>query len=126
MANSSKKSDGALGTILTLAGVVAGAFLITKLTHRETPKAPMSKESDPKLKLKETAPEQKLDGGNDRQQRILSVVKEKGMITPKELQLLLPDVSTRTLRRDMDALAKAKLVSQKGSTKSTFYKYTGK
>jgi len=126
MVNSSKKSDGALGTILTLTGVVAGVFLITKLAHRETPKVPMSKESDPKPKLKETVPEQKLDGGNDRQQRILAVVKEKGMITPKELQSLLPDVSTRTLRRDMDALAKAKLVSQKGSTKSTFYKYTGK
>ncbi len=126
MANSSKKNDGVLGTILTLAGVVAGVFLITKLTHQETHKIPMSKESDPKPKLKETAPEQKLDGGNDRQQRILAVVKEKGMITPKELQSLLPDVSTRTLRRDMDSLAKAKLVSQKGSTKSTFYKYIGK
>ena len=126
MANSSKNSNGVWGTILTLAGVAAGVFLITKLTHQETHKVPMSKESDPKPKLKETAPEQKLDGGNDRQQRILAVVKEKGMITPKELQSLLPDVSTRTLRRDMDALAKAKLVSQKGSTKSTFYKYTGR
>lgn len=126
MANPSKHNDGVWNTILTLAGIAAGAFLITKLTHQETPKPPMSKESVPKLKIEEKMPEPKMDGGNDRQQRILAVVKEKGMITPKELQSLLPDVSTRTLRRDMDALAKAKLVSQKGSTKSTFYKYTGK
>lgn len=126
MANPSKHNDGVWSTILTLAGVAAGVFLITKLTHQETHKAPMSKESDPKPEPKEATPEPKVDGGNDRQQRILAVVKEKGMITPKELQSLLPDVSTRTLRRDMDALAKAKLVSQKGSTKSTFYKYTGR
>lgn len=126
MANSSKHSDGVWSTILTLAGVAVGVFLITKLTHQETSKVPMSKESDPKPKLEEKTPEPKMDGGNDRQQRILAMVKEKGMITPKELQSLLPDVSTRTLRRDMDALAKAKLVSQKGSTKSTFYKYIGK
>ena len=126
MRNSSKHSDGVWSTILTLAGVVAGVFLITKLTHQETCKAPMSKESDPEFKTRESKPEPQMDGGNSRQERILSVVKEKGMITPRELQSLLPDVSTRTLRRDMDALAKAKLVSQKGSTKSTFYKYTGR
>ena len=126
MANSSKHSDGVWGTILTLAGVAAGVFLITKLTRQETHEAPMSKESALKPKLKDTESESKADGRNDRQQRILRVVREKGMITPKELQSLLPDVSTRTLRRDMDALSKAKLVSQKGSTKSTFYKYTGK
>ncbi len=126
MVNSSKHSDGVWSTILTLAGVAAGVFLMAKLTHQETSKVPMSKESDPKPKLEEKITEPKMDGGNGRQQRILAVVKEKGMITPKELQSLLPDVSTRTLRRDMDALAKAKLISQKGSTKSTFYKYIGK
>jgi predicted HTH transcriptional regulator len=86
----------------------------------------MSKESDPDSGLKGSKLETKSYGGNDRLQRILSVVRERGIITPKELRILFPEVSTRTLRRDMDVLAKAKLVSQKGSTKSTFYKYTGK
>lgn len=126
MANSSKKNDGAFGTILALAGVVAGVFLITKLTHQETHGIPTSKESDPKPKLEDTPSGPKVDSGNDRQRKILELAKEKGIVTPKELQSRFPDVSTRTLRRDMDALAKAKLVSQRGSTKSTFYKYIGK
>jgi predicted HTH transcriptional regulator len=126
MENSSKKGDGVLETILTIAGIITGVFLITKLVRQETHEVPMSKESDPDSGLKGSKLETKSYGGNDRLQRILSVVRERGIITPKELRILFPEVSTRTLRRDMDVLAKAKLVSQKGSTKSTFYKYTGK
>jgi predicted HTH transcriptional regulator len=131
METSPKKTDQTLNTILTLGGIFLGAFLITKLTRRETPKAILSKESDAieeeeeiKTETKKTEPE--ILGLNERQVKILKVVKEKGIITPKELQALAPGVSSRTLRRDMDALAKEKYISQKGSTKSTFYKYVGR
>ena len=121
-----KNDNGILNTVLVLAGVVAGVFLIKKLVHQETKEAPMSKKSTSRPKGDLVVPEPKVEGANDRQQKIMKAIKEKGMITPKELQILLPEVSTRTLRRDMDVLAKAKLISQKGSTKSTFYKYIGR
>jgi len=126
MSNSQKNGNGVLNTVLVLAGVVAGVFLIKKFVHQETQEHAMGKESDskPKGEVKQSQP--KVEGLNERQQKIVETVKEKGIITPKELQELLPDVSTRTLRRDMDVLAKARLVSQKGSTKSTFYKYMGR
>jgi len=131
MANTPKKENHVLSTILTLGGIFLGVFLITKLTHQETSTTPLSKESPEKKKqgkpeAKIEKVEEKILGLNDRQVRILKVVKEKGIITPKDLQTLVPDVSSRTLRRDMDALAKEKYISQKGSTKSTFYKYIGR
>lgn len=123
MSNSPKNSNGVLNTVLVLVGVVAGVFLIKKLVQQETQGPTLSKESDlkPKEEMKRSQP--KIGGLNERQQKIVETVREKGIITPKELQELLPNVSTRTLRRDMDVLAKGKLVSQKGNTKSTFYKY---
>ncbi len=131
METSLKRENQTLNTILALGGIFLGAFLITKLTHRETHKGTLSKESDAveekeeiKVEAKKIAPE--ILGLNERQARILKVVKEKGIITPKEIQSLVPDVSSRTLRRDMDVLAKEKYISQKGSTKSTFYKYIGR
>jgi len=131
MATTPKKENHALSTILTLGGIFLGAFLITKLAHQETSSTPMSKESPEKKKeekpeVKVEKVEEKISGLNDRQIRILKVVKEKGIITPKDIQTLVPDVSSRTLRRDMDVLAKEKYISQKGSTKSTFYKYIGR
>jgi predicted HTH transcriptional regulator len=131
MATTPKKENHALSTILTLGGIFLGAFLITKLVHQETSITPLSKESPknekeekPEVKIEKT--EEKILGLNERQARILKVVKEKGIVTPKDLQILVPDVSSRTLRRDMDVLAKEKYISQKGSTKSTFYKYIGR
>jgi predicted HTH transcriptional regulator len=135
MATTPKKENHALSTILTLGGIFLGAFLITKLVHQETPNAPLSKESpekknqpdegSPRAALQRNV-EEKILGLNERQVRILRVVKEKGIVTPKDLQILVPDVSSRTLRRDMDVLAKERYISQKGSTKSTFYKYIGR
>jgi len=131
MATTPKKENHALSTILTLGGIFLGAFLITKLTHQETSTTHLSKESSVKKKeekseIKIEKTEEKILGLNERQVHILKVVKEKGIVTPRDLQILVPDVSSRTLRRDMDVLAKEKYISQKGSTKSTFYKYIGR
>lgn len=62
---------------------------------------------------------------NERQNRILMELKCRGEISPSEIYRLQPNVSTRTLRRDMDVLVKAGIVRQDGNTKSTKYIYVG-
>ncbi len=60
---------------------------------------------------------------NERQIKILGRMKEEGVMDPSEIYSLVPGVSTRTVRRDMDKLVEAGFVSQKGTTKSTQYIY---
>ena len=59
----------------------------------------------------------------ERQKVILGDIEKKKKIYPINLKLLLPNVSTRTIRRDMTKLVELKLIEQKGSTKSTYYTY---
>ncbi|MFA6754275.1 MAG: DeoR family transcriptional regulator [Candidatus Dojkabacteria bacterium] len=61
----------------------------------------------------------------DRQERIVERLMQKGKMFPSQLQDLLPEVSARTVRRDMTSLEKQGLVKQKGTTKSTYYVYIG-
>ena len=65
----------------------------------------------------------KFESLNPRQRLIMDELVKVGEITPKDLKNLIPDVSTRTIRRDMDTLAQKGLIVQKGSTKSTYYQY---
>jgi DeoR/GlpR family transcriptional regulator of sugar metabolism len=44
-------------------------------------------------------------------------------LEPSEIYELVPGVSTRTVRRDMDKLVEGGLVLQRGTTKSTQYIY---
>ncbi|MGI5898132.1 MAG: DeoR family transcriptional regulator [Candidatus Dojkabacteria bacterium] len=62
---------------------------------------------------------------HDRQSEILKLVRKKKELTPSEIYQSQPDVSTRTLRRDMNVLINAGLVRQEGNTKSTKYTYIG-
>ena len=61
----------------------------------------------------------------ERQKNILTYMTEKKMAKPPELRKIAGDVSTRTVRRDMNVLIQKGLVSQEGSTKSTYYRYMG-
>lgn len=61
----------------------------------------------------------------DRQERIVERLMQKGKMFPSQLQELLPEVSARTVRRDMTSLEKQGLVKQRGTTKSTYYVYIG-
>lgn len=131
MEKPSENKNEVLNTILTLGGIFLGAYLITKFKHADTTPSSLNKHFDsnenPEGKKSSVVQIAKNESGlNLRQTAILKAIKEKGMLTPKELQSLNPDISSRTLRRDMDVLAKKKYVSQKGSTKSTFYKYSGR
>lgn len=61
---------------------------------------------------------------NERQMKILERIRQEGRMDPSEIYSLIPNVSTRTIRRDMDVLVGKGIVSQEGLTKSTSYIYT--
>jgi len=113
--------------LFNILGFLFGAFLIFKaISDKEkkeegeiTPKAV----NDEAKKVKKI--EKKIYPINERQYRILAVIKEKKELEPSEIYALEPDVSTRTLRRDMDVLVGQGVVKQKGNTKSTKYTYIG-
>jgi predicted HTH transcriptional regulator len=81
------------------------------------------KKVDSKREIVNNNEENILEKLTERQQLIIDEIKKKGSIYPTDLAELLPDVSTRTIRRDMTRLVELELVKQKGSTKSTYYTY---
>ena len=58
---------------------------------------------------------------NSRQLEILKLLEKRKVLLPSDIYLLHPQVSTRTLRRDMTSLVNFNLVQQEGSTKDTKY-----
>ncbi len=56
-----------------------------------------------------------------RQQEILKIFKKRYTVLPSDIYAVAPELSTRTLRRDMDKLVSLGLVLQEGSTKDTRY-----
>ena len=58
---------------------------------------------------------------NERQQKILEILKEKGQSQVWEVQKVFPNVSKRTLRRDFRALLKQGLLERRGARNTTFY-----
>jgi hypothetical protein len=58
---------------------------------------------------------------NDRQIAIMQLFSGRDILLPSEIYALHPNVSTRTLRRDMTLLVDLGLVIQEGSTRDTRY-----
>lgn len=58
---------------------------------------------------------------NERHQKILEVLKERGKVQVGELVSVFPRVSKRTLRRDFHSLLKRGLVKRTGEKNYTFY-----
>lgn len=58
---------------------------------------------------------------NERQNKILQRITKSKILLPSQIYEIFPDVSTRTLRRDMNVLISKDLVIQEGSTKDTRY-----
>ena len=56
-----------------------------------------------------------------RQEKILTILKEKERLQVKDLKEVFPEVSKRTLRRDFEQLFKKGLVIRVGEKNSTFY-----
>jgi len=60
-------------------------------------------------------------GLNQRQKKILDVLKEKEKVQVQDLQEFFPKVTKRTLRRDLDGLLKTDFIKRKGEWSKVFY-----
>jgi predicted HTH transcriptional regulator len=130
MKTSPNKNTSILFNLVTLLGFVLTLFLIIFLKRRESKNTvqPLREDKEERGRVKTLtldAPQLDKEGLNDRQSRILDRIKQEGRMDPKEIYDLVPNVSTRTIRRDMDILIKKGFVSQEGTTKSTTYIYIG-
>jgi predicted HTH transcriptional regulator len=137
MQNSNCNNRNPFGKIFTLLAFFVGVvlYIIIRQGREDKPNQEKEKLS---LKVKPKALPKKVNKISkikddieaieltERQKKIVKELVEKGKIYPSQLQELLPDVSSRTIRRDMNALEKKGLVKQKGTTKSTYYVYIGK
>ncbi|MGI6423363.1 MAG: DeoR family transcriptional regulator [Candidatus Dojkabacteria bacterium] len=119
------QKDISIWSVLSnILGFLFGAFLIYKIINRKrgfekTEKFIQRPPIDEVKKVKKIYPI------NERQYKILATISKKGTMTPSEIYALEPNLSTRTLRRDMDVLVEQGVVRQEGSTKSTKYTYIG-
>ena len=129
MEDNNQKEMSVKSLLTSILSLLIGLFLLGSILKNR-------KDEDSKSELKEksqTPDKEKIVqdsvknvvGLNKRQAEILAEVSRLKEITPSELYKLQPNVSSRTLRRDMDVLVNKGLVSQDGSTKSTKYTYLG-
>jgi predicted HTH transcriptional regulator len=125
MKTNQEKPQSGMFNFLTLLGLLSGVFLIIFLKHRggkktEHPEAEVP-ERVKNSNNKEKEQNEIYSELNSRQKQILDMLREKGRMQPKEIYSVVPDVSTRTVRRDMDILVENDLVKQVGTTKATTY-----
>lgn len=137
MNKNNKKTNSILFNLIALLTFGFAFFLIIflkqgkgkKVEHQREEKspgkgrvkiAPQTPPSKDQIKKSEKKSED-LKNLNQRQIKILERIKKQGRMEPGEIYELVPNVSTRTVRRDMDKLVKAGFVTQKGTTKATQY-----
>lgn len=60
---------------------------------------------------------------NERQKKILEILKEKGQLQVWQVKQVFPEVSKRTLRRDFESLLKQGIIERRGERNDTFYKF---
>ena len=129
MEDNNQKEMSVKSLLTSILSLLIGLFLLGSILKNR-------KDEDSKSELKEKpqTPDKEeivqdsvknVVGLNKRQAEILAEVSRLKEIVPSELYKLQPNVSSRTLRRDMDVLVNKGLVSQDGSTKSTKYTYLG-
>jgi hypothetical protein len=58
---------------------------------------------------------------NDRQEKIMTFLREQGRAQVWQLKLILPEVTKRTLRRDFENLLKRGVIERIGERNNTFY-----
>jgi predicted HTH transcriptional regulator len=109
--------------ILIVCGAFLGLAVLTDLLGESddssSPKS--SKNTSPEKDSKDKKDDSKYSNLSGRKQKIMQTLEKQQSITVPELSDLFPNVSDRTLRRDMNALNNIGLVDRDGSTKSTVY-----
>lgn len=134
MNNSNKKKNSLLFNLITLLTFGLAFILIIFLKHGKGKKIvrEQKEELPQRSRVKNSVQsgsqdvaDEKLKKLNSRQLKILERIKEKGRMSPSQIYALVPNVSTRTVRRDMDKLVKTGFVTQRGTTKSTQYIFKG-
>ena len=118
-----RNNDSFLFKLITPGAFVLGLFLITFLRQGKG-----KKDVHPSFSVKLQKSRVKIANStetklNKRQREILEEIRVKEKMTPKQIYDLIPTVSTRTVRRDMDVLVQNGLVKQLGTTKATTYIY---
>lgn len=109
--------------ITYLLSMILGIFLVFKLTNKEKAKSLKPSYSDEEIKEPERKEIANIDkvNLNKRQKDILKLINKRRVLLPSDIYELHPNVSTRTLRRDMTVLVENNLVKQEGSTRDTKY-----
>lgn len=95
-----------------------GVFLVIFVKYLKNTQNIKSEEKQTEKRKKK-----ELNNITERQRIILNALQRKKVASPSEIYSLVPNISTRTVRRDMDVLIKEGLVMQEGTTKSTMYRY---
>ena len=130
MKRRNRNSRGIFWYLFTLLSFGLGVILYIFIRRNKKDDPQIGKEaasdtkkvSKPKQIVNKNKPES-IKKLSKRQEVICAALKKQGSISTSDLSELVPDVSVRTLRRDMDKLEKLGIAQQKGSTKSTYYKY---
>lgn len=91
----------------------------------EIEKVKIEEENNPQPEIKENLEKEKVIEGNDiineRQQKILDILRVRGKIQVGQLVSVFPQISKRTLRRDFRSLLKKGLIERIGEKNYTFY-----
>lgn len=127
MKTSEENNSSFLFNLITLLTFGLALFLIIFLKQKKSKKTNhvFLDENEEEGRVKISPNKISLDLSlNERQMKILERIRQEGRMDPSEIYNLIPNVSTRTIRRDMDVLVAKGIVSQEGLTKSTSYIYT--
>lgn len=100
---------------------IIGTILILKYLTKGSKKNTQINRASSSNKIKGEKRVVNMNKLNERQQKILKLFKKRSVLLPVDIYAIAPDLSTRTLRRDMNKLVELGFVIQKGSTKDTKY-----
>ncbi len=105
-------------------GMMDGVIQMANMVKTEVRGEPekLQKQVKPARVVTPTAPKAQPLNLSPRQEKIYNMIRAEGQMTMPTLTKELPQVSSRTLRRDMLVLEKLGLLVQTGRTKNSVYK----
>lgn len=118
-----KKSFKSRKLVKAILSILVLVFIIKKVIAASSLNSPKEVNAKSPRKVFYSSKTKKEDSGllNARQQKIQKYLKIKERVSVKDLVKGFPDVTTRTLRRDMAKLEALGIVKQKGKTKDSLY-----